>query len=192
MNLGYLHNHRGTSTVGGISPAHSREETHLTTDADTKPVLEIFTDGACQGNPGPGGWGAITRNDTTERERSGYDPATTSNRMELTAAVEALKALSNPRRVRLYSDSRYLVDGMTRWVQGWKANDWWKPDGTPVKNKDLWEALEEAAAPHEVEWVWIKGHAGHPENERADALANAAIVARKGRRGPMKPRVMAA
>lgn len=140
------------------------------------PRVEIFTDGACKGNPGPGGWGAILRQGTRERELSGYDPHTTNNRMELTAAVEALRALRKPCRVALTTDSNYLRDGMMRWIAGWQRNGWRTADRKPVKNADLWQALLAAAAPHVIEWHWVKGHAGHAENERADALANEAIV----------------
>lgn len=140
------------------------------------PRIEIFTDGACKGNPGPGGWGAILRQGTRERELSGYDPHTTNNRMELTAAVEALRALHKPCRVALTTDSNYLRDGMMRWIAGWQRNGWRTADRKPVKNADLWQALLAAAAPHVIEWHWVKGHAGHAENERADALANEAIM----------------
>jgi ribonuclease HI len=138
--------------------------------------VQIFTDGACKGNPGPGGWGAILRAGGKERELSGYDPLTTNNRMELTAAVEGLAALKRPCAVTLTTDSVYVRDGITKWVHGWQRNGWRTADKKPVKNEDLWRALLEAAAPHRVDWRWVKGHAGHPENERADALANAAIA----------------
>jgi len=141
----------------------------------TKPVVEIFTDGACSGNPGPGGWGAILRAGTREREISGGTRATTNNRMEMTAAIEALRALKVPSKVILHTDSRYLMDGATRWLKSWKARGWKTADKKPVKNEDLWHALEEALAPHDVTWTWVRGHFGHVENERADALARAAI-----------------
>jgi ribonuclease HI len=141
----------------------------------TAPEVKIFTDGACSGNPGPGGWGAILRYGETEKELSGGDTATTNNRMELTAAIEGLAALKRPCRVRLYTDSTYVRDGIMRWLLQWKARGWRTADKKPVKNIDLWQALDEAAAPHEIEWIWVKGHAGHVENERADALARAAI-----------------
>ena len=146
-----------------------------------RPGVEIFTDGACSGNPGPGGWGAILRYGTAERELSGFDPATTNNRMELMAAIAALEALKRPCRVRLYSDSQYLRDGITKWIHAWKARNWRTADKHPVKNVELWQRLEVAMAPHQVEWEWVRGHAGHPENERADALARAAIVAGRTR-----------
>jgi len=140
-----------------------------------KPVVEIFTDGACSGNPGPGGWGAILRFGATERELSGGEKATTNNRMEMTAAIEALRALKKPSSVLLHTDSRYLMDGATQWLKNWKARGWKTADKKPVKNEDLWRALEEALMPHDVKWKWVKGHFGHAENERADALARAAI-----------------
>lgn len=137
--------------------------------------VEIFTDGACSGNPGPGGWGAILRYRGVEKGLSGAEPATTNNRMELTAAIAGLEALKRPCRVRLYSDSQYLRDGITKWIHGWKERGWRTADKKPVKNVDLWQRLEAAAQHHRVEWIWVRGHAGHPENERADALARAAV-----------------
>ena len=142
-----------------------------------RPFVEIFTDGACKGNPGPGGWGAILRTGNREREMSGADAATTNNRMELMAAIMSLRALKKPCRVELSTDSKYVMDGITKWVFGWQRNGWRTADKKPVKNAELWQALLEAARPHDVAWKWVKGHAGHPENERADALANAAITA---------------
>ena len=139
------------------------------------PEVEIFTDGACRGNPGPGGWAAILRFGDAERELSGGDPATTNNRMELTAAIAGLATLKRPCRVRLYTDSQYVRDGITKWLAGWKVRNWRTADRQPVKNVDLWQRLEAAAAPHSVEWIWVRGHTGHPENERADALACAAV-----------------
>jgi ribonuclease HI len=126
-----------------------------------RPDVEIFTDGACSGNPGPGGWGAILRT----------DPATTNNRMELMGAISGLEALKRPCRVRLFTDSIYVRDGVTKWIHGWKKNGWRTADKKPVKNVELWQRLDAARAPHHVDWIWIKGHAGHPENERADQLA---------------------
>ena len=143
-------------------------------------VVEIFTDGACSGNPGPGGWAAILRHRRVEKELSGAEPLTTNNRMEMMAAIAGLEALKRPCRVRLYSDSQYLRDGITRWIHAWKARGWRTADKKPVKNVDLWQRLEAAAARHEVAWEWVRGHAGHPENERADALARAAIAALRG------------
>lgn len=136
--------------------------------------VAIFTDGACLGNPGPGGWGAVLRWRGTEREMSGSDSATTNNRMEMTAAIEALETLKRPVAVDLYTDSTYLRDGITRWIQGWKRNGWRTAERKPVKNADLWRRLDAAAARHRVEWHWVRGHAGHAENERADRLALAA------------------
>ena len=139
--------------------------------------VEIFTDGACSGNPGPGGWGAILRWRGHERELSGAEAATTNNRMELTAAIMALEALKRPSRVHLVTDSTYVRDGITKWIFGWKRNGWRTADKKPVKNEDLWRRLDAALAPHDVDWEWVRGHTGHPENERADELARAAIAA---------------
>ncbi len=139
------------------------------------PSVEIATDGACRGNPGPGGWAAILRAGGREKVISGFAPSTTNNRMELTAALEALRALTRPAEITLETDSRYLVDGMTRWLPGWVRNGWKTAGKKPVANVDLWQALAEAAAPHRIRWLWVRGHNGHPLNERADALANAAI-----------------
>lgn len=140
-------------------------------------VVEIFTDGACLGNPGPGGWGAILRWRETTRELSGGAAATTNNRMELMAAIAALEALRRDGvRVRLYTDSMYVRDGITRWIHQWKRNGWRTAAKKPVRNVELWQRLDEAMAAHDVEWHWIRGHAGHPENERADALARAAAT----------------
>jgi ribonuclease HI len=141
----------------------------------TKPRVDIFTDGACSGNPGPGGWGAILRGGGHEKELSGGDPATTNNRMEMTAAIRALEALKKPSTVTIHTDSRYLLDGMTKYIAGWKKKGWKTADKKPVKNVDLWHALEAAAEPHDVSWRWVKGHSDHVENERADALARGAI-----------------
>ncbi len=138
-------------------------------------VVEIFTDGACSGNPGPGGWGAILRYNGAEKELSGGAPETTNNRMEMMAAIQAPEALKRPSRAKLHTDSTYLMDGITKWIHAWKAKGWKTANKKPVKNQDLWRRLEAALARHEVEWVWVKGHAGHPENERADELARAAI-----------------
>ena len=146
-----------------------------------RPGVEIFTDGACSGNPGPGGWGAILRFGVVERELAGGEPVTTNNRMELMAAIAGLEALKRPCRVRLYTDSQYLRDGITRWLPAWKARGWRTAAKAAVKNIDLWQRLEAAAAPHQVDWHWVRGHAGHPENERADALARGAIAAQRQR-----------
>ncbi len=141
------------------------------------PKVEIATDGACKGNPGPGGWGALLRMGGVEKELSGGEVMTTNNRMEMMAVVEALNALKRPCQVTLSTDSRYVMDGLTKWIHGWQRNGWRTADKKPVKNADLWQALLAAAKPHRIEWKWVKGHAGHPENERADALASAAAVA---------------
>lgn len=138
--------------------------------------VAIFTDGACSGNPGPGGWGALLRYGGHERELSGGEPATTNNRMELTAAIEALAALKRPCTVDLYTDSAYLRHGITEWIGRWKQNGWRTAQKKPVLNADLWQRLDAARERHQVRWHWIKGHAGHPENERADALARAGMA----------------
>jgi len=138
-------------------------------------IVDIFTDGACSGNPGPGGWGAILRCDGVEKELSGSAAATTNNRMELIAAIVALETLTCSSRVRLHTDSQYVQKGMTEWLPGWKKRGWKTADNKPVKNADLWQRLQTAVAPHEVDFIWVRGHDGHPENERADRLAVAAI-----------------
>lgn len=138
-------------------------------------AVEIFTDGACSGNPGPGGWGALLRYRGHEREIFGGEPDTTNNRMELRAVIEALIALKRPSRIALYTDSQYVQKGVTEWLAGWKANGWKTAAKKPVKNRDLWESLDAALNRHSVQWHWVKGHAGHPENERADALARAGM-----------------
>jgi ribonuclease HI len=142
--------------------------------------VEIFTDGACRGNPGPGGWGALLNYDGTKREISGAEGHTTNNRMELLAAISALEALKRPCKVVLTTDSVYVRDGITRWLAGWKRKGWRTASGSPVKNQDLWQQLDAAAARHEVRWEWVKGHAGHPGNEAADRLANEAIDRMQG------------
>lgn len=134
--------------------------------------VEIFTDGACKGNPGPGGWGAILRIGKHEKELSGSDPETTNNRMEMTAVIRALQALKEPCEVDLYSDSKYVLDGMTKWIHGWQKRGWVNASKKPVLNADLWRDLIEASRDHKVNWHWVKGHNGHPENERADKLAS--------------------
>ncbi len=134
-------------------------------------TIDIYTDGACSGNPGPGGWGALMISGGHEKELYGGDVLTTNNRMELTAAIEALEALKRPSQVAIHTDSTYLRDGITKWIHNWKRNGWRTSDKKPVKNVDLWERLDAALARHEIEWHWVKGHSGHPENDRADALA---------------------
>ena len=139
--------------------------------------IEIYTDGACKGNPGPGGWGALLRSGTTQKELYGGEPSTTNNRMELTAVIRALEALKRSVAARVYTDSEYVRRGITEWMPNWKARGWRTADRKPVKNQDLWEQLDAAAARHDIEWKWVKGHSGVPGNERVDALANAAIDA---------------
>ncbi len=140
-------------------------------------AIEIFTDGACRGNPGPGGWAALMRQGDREREIAGAEAATTNNRMELTAAIEALTALKRPCRVEITTDSQYVRLGITEWLSRWKANGWRTANRQPVKNRDLWQRLDALVAQHTVEWHWVKGHSGHPDNERVDRAANAAIDA---------------
>ena len=135
------------------------------------PLVEIYTDGACRGNPGPGGWAALLRMGDKEREVAGGERLTTNNRMELTAAIRGLEALKRPCRVALHTDSQYVRDGITKWIHGWQRNGWRTSDKKPVKNAELWQELLGAVAPHRVEWHWVKGHSGHPENDRVDALA---------------------
>jgi ribonuclease HI len=138
-------------------------------------VVELFTDGACSGNPGPGGWGALLRYKGTEKELSGAEPDTTNNRMELMAAIEGLKAVKRSCSVTLYTDSKYVLQGVTEWMDGWKSRGWKTADKKPVKNQDLWMALDEQVNRHTVKWQWVKGHNGHIENERVDELARMAI-----------------
>ena len=139
-------------------------------------IVRIYTDGACKGNPGPGGWGALLRSGAHERELYGGDPATTNNRMELTAVIRALEALKRPSKVEVYTDSEYVMKGITEWLAAWKRRGWKTADRKPVKNADLWRELEALAHKHEVRWHWVRGHSGHPENERADALANRGVT----------------
>jgi ribonuclease HI len=140
-------------------------------------TVEIFTDGACKGNPGPGGWGAILRHGSRERELSGGEADTTNNRMEMLAAIMALEALTRPCTVTLTTDSVYVRDGITKWIHGWKRNGWRTAAKKPVANAELWQRLDTAAQRHRIEWRWVKGHSGHPDNERADQLASAAAEA---------------
>lgn len=148
---------------------------------ETEAIVDLFVDGACSGNPGPGGWGAILRWRGHEKELSGGAPDTTNNRMELTAAIEGLNALRRAATIRVTTDSTYVRDGITRWLPQWKRRGWKTAEKKPVKNEDLWRALDAAAARHSVTWHWVRGHDGHPENERADALARAAIAAHRRR-----------
>ena len=143
-------------------------------------IVDIWTDGACSGNPGPGGWGAVLRYGETEKEFSGAEAATTNNRMELMAAIQALEALKRPSRVRVHTDSKYVMDGVTKWIHGWKKNGWRTADKKPVKNVELWQRLDAAQKSHKLKWIWVKGHSGHPENERADELARAEIAKLRG------------
>lgn len=158
-----------TTTSSGVGPAPAGPA-----------VVEIWTDGACKGNPGPGGWGALLRSGSHERELFGGEPGTTNNRMELLAVIEALRALNRSCAVTLHVDSTYVMHGMTRWLAGWKRNGWLTGEKKPVKNKDLWQELEAQVQRHTVTWVWVKGHAGDPGNERADALANKGVDAVRG------------
>ncbi len=146
--------------------------------AELTPV-DLFTDGACSGNPGPGGWGARLRCRAVERELSGGEEQTTNNRMEMMAAIAGLESLRRPCAVRIHTDSQYLMKGITEWLPGWKARGWKTAAKEPVKNVDLWQRLEAALAPHRIAWTWVKGHDGHAENERVDALARAAVPGRK-------------
>ncbi|HTY99956.1 MAG TPA: ribonuclease HI [Rhodocyclaceae bacterium] len=138
-------------------------------------TIDIYTDGACSGNPGPGGWGAILRYNGKEKELFGGEAGTTNNRMELTAVIEALAALKRPMAVRVHTDSQYVQKGISEWIHSWKRRGWKTADKKPVKNEDLWRALDAQAARHQVEWLWVRGHAGHAENERADALARRGV-----------------
>ena len=147
----------------------------MASEEATGGAVKIFTDGSCHGNPGPGGWAAILEHAGRRRELTGNDPDTTNNRMEMMAVLEGLRALKQPCRVEVWTDSRYVVDGMKSWLANWKKRGWKTADKKPVKNDDLWRALDEQAHRHRIEWHWVRGHAGHPENERCDQLANEAI-----------------
>ena len=149
----------------------------MTTTQDLK-IVDVFTDGACSGNPGPGGWGASLRYGAVEKELSGGEAATTNNRMELMAAIAAIEAMKSTTHVRLHTDSQYVKNGITTWIHNWKRTGWKTSDKKPVKNVDLWQRLDAAVKSHKVEWIWVRGHDGHVENERADALARAAIPGR--------------
>lgn len=148
----------------------------------TTELVEIYTDGACSGNPGPGGWGVILRSGAHEKELWGGEPHTTNNRMELLAVIRALEALKRPVSIRVHTDSQYVQKGISEWIRSWKARQWKTADRKPVKNEDLWRRLDELAAAYEIEWRWVKGHAGHPENERADALARRGVDSVRGGR----------
>lgn len=146
----------------------------MTENTDNETVV-IYTDGACRGNPGPGGWGALLRIGDKEKEMWGGETPTTNNRMELTAVIEALSALKRPVKVHIHTDSQYVIKGISEWIFGWKKNGWKTSDKKPVKNADLWQKLDALRQPHQAKWFWVRGHNGHPENERADALANRGI-----------------
>jgi ribonuclease HI len=145
------------------------------TSSTAQDIIDIYTDGACSGNPGPGGWGALLRMGATEKELCGGEAATTNNRMELMAVIEALQALKRPVQARVHTDSQYVQKGISEWIHSWKRRGWKTADKKPVKNEDLWRRLDALAAGHRIEWHWVRGHAGHVENERADALARAGI-----------------
>lgn len=139
-------------------------------------TIDIYSDGACKGNPGPGGWGAVLRYGDHEKEIHGGEPLTTNNRMELTAVIEALGQLKRASKVRVFTDSQYVQKGISEWLPGWKTRRWRTASNQPVKNVDLWQRLDALASQHQIQWLWVKGHAGHPDNERADALANRGIA----------------
>ena len=148
---------------------------------DSSEIIEIWADGGCRGNPGPGGWGVLMRAGAREKELWGNEPSTTNNRMELTAVIRALEAMKRPVQARIHTDSQYVQKGISEWIHGWKRNGWRTSDKKPVKNADLWQELDQLATQHRLEWLWVKGHAGDPGNERADALANRAIDELQGR-----------
>jgi ribonuclease HI len=148
---------------------------------ESSEIIEIWADGGCRGNPGPGGWGVLLRAGAREKELWGSEPATTNNRMELTAVIRALEAMKRPVQARIHTDSQYVQKGISEWIHGWKRNGWRTSDKKPVKNADLWQELDQLATQHRLEWLWVKGHAGDPGNERADALANRAIDELQGR-----------
>ena len=177
---------RATSKPATAAPAEpsAAADEEITSPQPIAPgenVVDIYTDGACSGNPGPGGWGALLRWKGVEKELSGGETPTTNNRMEMMAAIVALESLKRPMTVRLHTDSMYLRDGITKWIHAWKKKGWKTADKKPVKNVDLWQRLEGAIERHAIEWHWVKGHAGHVENERADALARAAIAEMRSR-----------
>ena len=152
-------------------------------EAVAKDLVEIWADGGCRGNPGPGGWGVLLKAGANEKELWGGEPATTNNRMELTAVIRALEAMKRPVRARIHTDSQYVQKGISEWIHGWKRNGWKTSDKKPVKNADLWQELDALAAKHRIDWLWVKGHAGDPGNERADALANRGIDEIQGKSG---------
>ncbi len=152
-------------------------------EAVASDLVEIWADGGCRGNPGPGGWGVLLKAGANEKELWGGEPATTNNRMELTAVIRALEAMKRPVRARIHTDSQYVQKGISEWIHGWKRNGWKTSDKKPVKNADLWQELDALTRQHQLEWLWVKGHAGDPGNERADALANRGIDEIQGKRG---------
>ncbi len=152
-------------------------------EAVASDLVEIWADGGCRGNPGPGGWGVLLKAGANEKELWGGEPATTNNRMELTAVIRALEAMKRPVRARIHTDSQYVQKGISEWIHGWKRNGWKTSDKKPVKNADLWQELDTLTRQHQLEWLWVKGHAGDPGNERADALANRGIDEIQGKRG---------
>jgi ribonuclease HI len=164
--------------LADLDESNSPESASAASQSD---AVEIYTDGACKGNPGVGGWGALLKSGGSTRELHGGEEHTTNNRMELLAVIRALEALKRSCRARVHTDSQYVQLGISKWIHGWKKNGWKTADKKPVKNADLWKALDELAAQHDVEWVWVKGHAGHPGNERADALANLGVASAKQR-----------
>ena len=174
-----------TPRVGPSVLVGARTVVELSTVPETRTFVEMWTDGACKGNPGPGGWGAWMRSDGRERELFGGEPLTTNNRMELSAVIEGLRALTRPCAVTLHVDSTYVMNGMSRWLAGWKRNGWLTGEKKPVKNKELWQALESEIQRHTVTWVWVKGHSGDEGNERADGLANRGVEV--GRATPTMP-----
>ena len=170
----------------GLIP-HDPDAEQMTSSEDSRKnenVIDIYTDGACSGNPGPGGWGAVMRWRDAERELWGGEADTTNNRMEMTAAIKAIEAVKRPVKIRIHTDSTYLKDGITKWIANWKLKGWKTANRKPVKNVDLWQMLDEATTHHDVEWHWVKGHAGHPENERADELARRGIMDPDGGSAP--------
>ena len=156
----------------------------MTEQSSDSDCIDIYTDGACSGNPGPGGWGAVLRWRDSERELWGGEAETTNNRMEMTAAIKAIEAVKRPVKIRLHTDSTYVKDGITKWIANWKQKGWKTANRKPVKNMDLWQLLDDAVACHDIEWHWVKGHAGHPENERADELARRGITDPDGGSNP--------
>lgn len=167
------------SGEAAVAPSASADSSGSDGEPTSQPI-DIYTDGACKGNPGAGGWGALLTRGAHEKELYGGERQTTNNRMELTAVIRALEALSRRSRVRVHTDSQYVQQGISSWIHGWKRKNWRTAAGSPVKNVDLWKALDALAAQHDIEWLWVKGHAGHSGNERADALANRGVTQASG------------